>query len=71
MELLERNSFLDTLNEYAAEARRGDGRLVLVSERLVISERTVHHHVSAVLSKTGVSSRTAAAREAMRMGIGS
>jgi DNA-binding NarL/FixJ family response regulator len=30
----------------------------------------VHHHVSAVLAKTGVSSRTAAAREAARMGIG-
>jgi len=42
-----------------------------ISERLVISERTVHHHVSAVLSKIGVSSRTAAAREAARMGIGS
>jgi len=42
-----------------------------ISERLFISERTVHHHVSAVLFKIGVSSRTAAAREAARMGIGS
>jgi DNA-binding NarL/FixJ family response regulator len=42
-----------------------------ISRRLFISERTVHHHVSAVLSKVGVSSRTAAAREAARMGIGS
>jgi DNA-binding CsgD family transcriptional regulator len=41
-----------------------------ISARLFISERTVHHHVSAVLSKIGVSSRTAAAREAARMGIG-
>src|SRR6185437_11900390 len=45
-----------------------------ISARLFISERTVYHHVSAVLSKIGVSSRTAAAREAAReaarMGIG-
>jgi DNA-binding CsgD family transcriptional regulator/tetratricopeptide (TPR) repeat protein len=42
-----------------------------ISRRLFISERTVHHHVSAVLAKIGVSSRTAAAREAARLGIGS
>ncbi len=41
-----------------------------ISRRLFISERTVHHHVSAVLSKIGVPSRTAAAREAARLGIG-
>jgi DNA-binding CsgD family transcriptional regulator/tetratricopeptide (TPR) repeat protein len=41
-----------------------------ISRRLFISERTVHHHVSAVLTKIGVPSRTAAAREALRMGIG-
>jgi DNA-binding CsgD family transcriptional regulator len=40
-----------------------------ISRRLFISERTVHHHVSAVLSKIGVTSRTAAAREAARLGI--
>ena len=40
-----------------------------ISQRLFISERTVHHHVSAVLSKIGVSSRTAAVREAARLGI--
>jgi DNA-binding CsgD family transcriptional regulator len=32
-----------------------------ISQRLFISERTVHHHVSAVLSKISVSSQTAAA----------
>ncbi len=42
-----------------------------ISRALVISERTVHHHVSAVLSKIGVSSRAAAVREAARRGIGS
>jgi len=40
-----------------------------ISRRLYISERTVHHHVSAVLAKIGVASRTAAAREAARMGV--
>jgi DNA-binding NarL/FixJ family response regulator len=40
-----------------------------ISRRLFISERTVHHHVSAVLAKIGVSSCTAAAREAARLGI--
>ncbi len=39
-----------------------------ISRRLFISERTVHHHVSAVLAKIGVSSRAAAVREAARMG---
>ena len=41
-----------------------------ISQRLFISERTVHHHVSSVLSKIGVPTRLAAAREAARMGIG-
>jgi DNA-binding CsgD family transcriptional regulator/tetratricopeptide (TPR) repeat protein len=41
-----------------------------ISRKLFISERTVQHHVSAVLAKIGVASRTAAAAEAARLGIG-
>jgi DNA-binding CsgD family transcriptional regulator/tetratricopeptide (TPR) repeat protein len=40
-----------------------------ISQRLFISERTVHHHVSAILGKIGVQSRSAAGREAARLGI--
>ncbi len=42
-----------------------------ISRRLFISERTVHHHVSAVLAKIGVTSRGAAATQAARLGISS
>ena len=38
MELLERTAFLQTLTEYAGEARGGDGRLVLVSGESGIGE---------------------------------
>jgi hypothetical protein len=39
-----------------------------IAARLVISVKTVDHHVSAVLGKLGVSSRGAAASEARRLG---
>ena len=40
-----------------------------VAERLVVAEKTVDHHVSAILRKLGVSTRRQASAEAARLGL--
>ena len=40
-----------------------------IAERLVLSEKTVDHHVSAILGKLGVSTRGQASAAAVRMGL--
>jgi DNA-binding NarL/FixJ family response regulator len=40
-----------------------------IAAALHLSERTVAHHVSAVLGKLGTPTRTAAAGEAQRLGL--
>ena len=40
-----------------------------IAERLVLSERTVHHHVSAILRKLGAGSRTEAVARASTLGV--
>ncbi len=40
-----------------------------IAERLVVSTRTVDHHVSAILTRLGVASRRDAARRAEELGL--
>jgi DNA-binding NarL/FixJ family response regulator len=40
-----------------------------IAQRLYITEKTAGHHVSAILRKLGVRTRTEAAAEAHRLGI--
>jgi ATP/maltotriose-dependent transcriptional regulator MalT len=59
-----------TSRELEVLALLGQGlRNVDIAERLVVSPKTVDHHVSAILRKLGVPNRVAAAEEAVRLGI--
>jgi DNA-binding NarL/FixJ family response regulator len=40
-----------------------------IAERLVLSRKTVDHHVSAILRKVRASTRTEAVAEASRLGL--
>ena len=40
-----------------------------IAERLVVSPRTVHHHVSAIMGKLDARTRTAAVAAAARLGL--
>ncbi|WIM95865.1 LuxR C-terminal-related transcriptional regulator [Actinoplanes oblitus] len=54
--------------EVLALIRRGLSN-VEIAERLFLSTKTVHHHVSAILRKLGVSRRGQAVAEAARLGL--
>ena len=48
---------------------RQGARNAEIASRLFVSEKTVHHHVSAILRKLGVSNRREATAEAARLGL--
>jgi DNA-binding CsgD family transcriptional regulator/tetratricopeptide (TPR) repeat protein len=59
-----------TSRELEVLALLGQGlRNVDIAGRLVVSPKTVDHHVSAILKKLGVPTRAAAAEEAVRLGF--
>jgi DNA-binding CsgD family transcriptional regulator/tetratricopeptide (TPR) repeat protein len=55
---------LDVLRLIALGLRNSE-----IADQLVVSAKTIDHHVSSVLTKLGVASRGAAAREAVRLGL--
>jgi DNA-binding NarL/FixJ family response regulator len=65
--LLERDETLAALEVLALLA--GGLRNAQIAERLVVSQKTVDHHVSAILRKLDVRTRAQAARKATRLGL--
>ena len=55
---------LDVLRLIAQGLRNSE-----IADQLVVSTKTVDHHVSSVLSELGVSGRGAGAKEAVRLGL--
>jgi DNA-binding NarL/FixJ family response regulator len=77
VELLERSAQLSALGEAGLTAWQLEVLALLaqglrnaeIAQRLVVSEKTVDHHVSAVLGKLGVRTRGEAGVEAIRRGL--
>jgi DNA-binding NarL/FixJ family response regulator len=65
MRLLEREREIEALGLLAAGLPSAE-----IAERLVVTTKTVDHHVSAVLSKLGVRTRIEAAARASELGVG-
>jgi predicted ATPase len=63
MELLERTSFLQTLRQYAGEARNGDGRLVLLSGESGIGKTALLEAFQQELSGVAPARRRRASRK--------
>jgi DNA-binding NarL/FixJ family response regulator len=55
---------LEVLGQVAQGLRNAD-----IAERLFLSEKTVDHHVSAILRKLNVRTRGEAGAEAVRLGL--
>jgi DNA-binding NarL/FixJ family response regulator len=65
----ENPSNLTTREIEVLELLREGLRNAEIADRLVLSERTVHHHVSAILRKLDAGSRTEAVARAGTLGI--